>query len=259
MPEARAHIGTSGWNYRWWRRVFYPEDLPQRDWYGYYVRHFDTVEINATFYRLPRLETFERWREVAPKGFIYAVKAGRLITHLKRLRDCDEPLARFLDGARTLGGTLGPILYQLPPRFECDAGLLAAFADLLPSDLVHVLEFRDESWFGPQTRQLLERRGLAFCIHDHSQLKVPAWVTGPVAYWRFHGFTRGSDGNYADSALVAAAKRMREELARNVPIYAYFNNDAHGCAVQDAQRLAQMLGVRKARREPWHLEQRADQ
>jgi uncharacterized protein YecE (DUF72 family) len=259
MAEARAHIGTSGWNYRWWRGVFYPEDLPQRDWHGYYVRHFDTVEINATFYRLPRRDTFERWREAAPNGFVYAVKASRLISHLKRLQDCEEPLARFLEGARTLGGTLGPILYQLPPRFESDAGRLAAFADLLPSDLVHVFEFRDASWFDPQIRSLLERRGLAFCIHDHGQLEVPVWLTGPAAYWRFHGFTRGPDGNYAESALAAAAKRMREELARGVPIYAYFNNDAHGCAVQDAKRLAEMLGLGKARGEAQRRDQRAEQ
>ncbi|HZA01525.1 MAG TPA: DUF72 domain-containing protein [Hyphomicrobiaceae bacterium] len=257
MPEARAHVGTSGWNYRWWRGVFYPEDVPQRDWHSYYVRHFDTVEINATFYRLQRVETFERWRAAAPQGFVYAVKAGRFITHLKRLQDCEEPLANFLEGVRALGATLGPILYQLPPRFESDAGRLDAFVDLLPKDLVHVFEFRDASWFNPQIKQLLERRGLVFCIHDHGRLEVPTWVTGPAAYWRFHGFTRGPGGNYADDALAAAAKRMREELARGVPVYAYFNNDAHGYAVQDAMRLVKMLGIGEARREPRRRRQSA--
>ena len=247
MPEVGARVGTSGWNYRWWRGVFYPEGLPQREWLGHYVRHFDTVEINATFYRQPRTETFARWRGAAPPGFVYAVKASRQLTHLKRLAECGEPLARFFDGIRALGATLGPILYQLPPGFESDARRLAAFAELLPRDLVHVFEFRHVSWFGPQIRQVLERQGLVFCIHDHRQLEVPEWVTGPAAYWRFHGFTRGPDGSYADAALAASAKRMQAELARGVPIYAYFNNDAYGCAVRDAKRLAKMLGARETR------------
>jgi uncharacterized protein YecE (DUF72 family) len=226
--------------------VFYPEGLPQRDWLCHYVRHFDTVEINATFYRQPRPETFARWRAAAPTGFVYAVKASRQLTHLKRLVECEEPLTRFFEAVRGLGPTLGPILYQLPPGFESDAGRLAAFAELLPRDLMHVFEFRHASWFRAQIRRVLERRELVFCIHDHRQLEVPAWVTGPAAYWRFHGFTRGPDGSYSDAALAAAAKRMRAELARGVPIYAYFNNDAYGCAVRDAKRLAEMLGARES-------------
>ncbi len=241
MAEARVHIGTSGWVYRWWRGVFYPEALPQRAWLAHYVRHFNTVEINATFYRLPNPETFARWREAAPPGFVYAVKASRQITHLKRLKDCAEALSRFLDAARELGPALGPILYQLPPSLKADPERLADFAAILPGGAIHVFEFRDASWFTEAVRAMLEEAGHAFCIHDHHGMAVPRWVTGPVAYWRFHGLSRAPDSGYGEARLRPAAAEMRRTLSQGRDVYAYFNNDAHGCAVRDAARLKTLV------------------
>jgi uncharacterized protein YecE (DUF72 family) len=240
MPDARAHIGTSGWNYRWWRGVFYPEDVPQRDWHGYYVRHFDTVEINATFYRLQRVETFERWRAAAPEGFVYAVKASRLVTHLKRLQDCEEPLSRFLEGVRALGPTLGPILYQLPPRFESDPGRLDAFADLLPTDLVNVFEFRDPSWFTKRTYDLLRRREVALVVADRSPEGASPWVDmAGWSYLRFH-HGRGRNGNYSERQLREWSSRLKRRR-RKGDVYAYFNNDWEGFAVANARKLRALV------------------
>ena len=139
-------IGCSGWNYRHWRGPFYPSELPTKGWFAFYARTFDTVEINASFYRMPKPETFARWRDQAPQGFRYAVKAHRFITHMKKLKDAEAPLALFIERARSLEERLGPILYQLPPRWKCNRERLELFLALLPRDLTHVFEFRDTSW-----------------------------------------------------------------------------------------------------------------
>jgi uncharacterized protein YecE (DUF72 family) len=242
---ARIHIGTSGWVYEWWRGVFYPEDLPQREWLAYYVARFPTVEINASFYRLQKPESFRHWRDQAPPGFVYAVKASRFITHLKRLKAEPESLDVFFDGVRELGPTLGPILYQLPPNMKRDLDRLEQFADRLPSGFDHVFEFRNAEWFHPDVRNLLEKRNLAFCIHDHGGMEVPRWATGPLAYWRFHGGD-GPFGGYAEEPLHAAARQMRRQIREGYPVYAYFNNDAHGCALHDAERLIAMTAGKAA-------------
>ncbi len=234
---SQVYIGTSGWVYNWWRGVFYPEHLPQHEWLPYYIAHFPTVEINASFYRLPKHEILRKWRDAAPPGFLYAIKASRFITHIKRLKPDAESLALFLDAARELGPALGPILYQLPPNLKKDIVRLDAFADRLPRDLTHVFEFRNEDWFQPDVRQLLESRAMAFCIHDHHGMDVPRWVTGSFAYWRFHGDASSLDGGYTRRALLSAARQMRTQIAAGYDVYAYFNNDAFGCAVRDARNL----------------------
>lgn len=238
---ARVYIGTSGWVYAWWRGVFYPERLPQREWLNYYVSRFPTVEINATFYRLPKPQTFRHWREIAPRGFVYAVKASRFITHVKRLKPDEESLALFLEAARELGSSLGPILYQLPPNLKKDVTLLKNFAKRLPSDLTHVFEFRASDWFTPDVRAVLGQNNLGFCIHDHWGVDVPHWVTGSTAYWRFHGRSGGPEGCYGRKALRSADSEIRAQLAENQDVYVYFNNDAYGCAIRDAQRLADLI------------------
>jgi uncharacterized protein YecE (DUF72 family) len=150
-------------------------------------------------------------------------------------------LERFYGGVRELGAALGPILYQLPPSLKRDTARLERFAERLPRDLMHVFEFRDPGWFEDDVRGLLKKWNLAFCIHDHHGLRVPHWVTGPLAYWRFHGYSRQPLGNYTKSALLAAAGEMQAQIAQKRAVYAYFNNDAYGCAVQDAQRLIAMI------------------
>ena len=235
----RCHVGTSGWAYRWWRGAFYPQGLRQSDWLAHYVQVFDTVEINATFYRLPRPELLERWRAIAPDGFLYAVKASRRITHLRRLRDCGGELEAFLGAVRRLGPALGPLLYQLPPSLKADAGLLRDFLSLLPEDLRHVLEFRHESWFVREIRSLLEMHGCAFCIHDHHGMSVPHWVTAPLAYWRFHGPARGTC--YGKSRLADPAAEIRAQCEEREAVFAFFNNDAAACAPRDAFALRELV------------------
>jgi uncharacterized protein YecE (DUF72 family) len=234
--EPAIRVGTSGWVYNWWRGLFYPERLPQPQWLAHYVAHFPTVEINASFYRLQKPEIFRAWRDAAPAGFVYAVKGSRFITHLKRLKAEPESIKIFFDGVRELGPALGPILYQLPPNLGRDMERLEHFVDGLPSGFDHVFEFRNTEWFEPEVRDFLEKRNLAFCIHDHRAMEVPRWVTGPLTYWRFHG-GRGKLGGYTDVPLMAAAREMRRQIRAGRPVYAYFNNDAHGCAIRDSRRL----------------------
>jgi hypothetical protein len=156
MDKAGAiRIGCSGWNYRHWREAFYPKGVPVKRWFEHYAATFSTVELNTSFYRLPTPETFEKWRDQAPPGFTYAVKAPRFITHMKKLKECDEPVEEFLGRARKLGPTIGPILYQLPPRWAFNRERLEAFLALLPRDLVHVFEFRETSWLTEDVLALL--------------------------------------------------------------------------------------------------------
>jgi uncharacterized protein YecE (DUF72 family) len=236
-----CRIGTSGWIYPHWRDIFYPRGLPQSRWYDHYAAHFDTVEINYSFYRLPSEEAFDRWRVQAPARFVYAVKASRFITHVKRLKDAAQPLERFLSRARRLGDKLGPILWQLPPRWQADPARLETFAALLPADLTHVFEFRDPRWFVRPVQEVLERCDLSFCIFDMPGLPCPIWVTGDIVYLRFHGSEVVYEGRYGREKLRLWADRIRQWLAEGRAVYAYFNNDAFAYAVEDAQALRDLL------------------
>jgi len=248
LVAERAYVGTSGWVYPHWRGVFYPPDLPQSRWFEYYARHFDTVEVNNTFYRLPEAPTFQEWAAQAPTGFVYALKASRYLTHLKKLKDAAEPLQRFLERARLLGSHLGPILYQLPPNWRLDLERLEGFVQLLPKDLLHAFEFRHPSWYSEEALALLDRYGAGLCITDLPGLASPLRVTGRLAYVRFHGPQRAYEGSYSEEELAVWAKRVRGFLASSRPAYIYFNNDAHGYAAQNALRLREMLGGERGKR-----------
>jgi len=236
----RIRIGCSGWNYKHWRGIFYPEGLPQRRWFEYYAAQFDTVEINNSFYRLPTIETFEKWRGQAPPGFCYAVKANRFLTQAKKLKDCEEPLARMMTPFRALGDRLGPILYQLPPRFRINLERLEEFLKLAPRDVVNVFEFRDSSWYGMETYDLLERYGASFCIHDMAGCVTERIVTGPIAYVRFHGAAGKYWGRYPDETLQSWSDWMVAQARDGRPVWAYFNNDIHGHAIEDGLTLKAM-------------------
>jgi uncharacterized protein YecE (DUF72 family) len=241
--NACCYIGTSGWIYPHWRGVFYPPNLPQARWYEHYARHFATVEINYSFYRLPSEAAFDQWRAQAPAGFVYAVKANRFLTHVKRLKDAAEPLERFLTRARRLDEHLGPILWQLPPRWRADLARLESFATLLPPDYVHVFEFRDPSWFVAPVREILEHFGLSCCIFDMPGLPCPLWVTGQVVYLRFHGAGMLYAGRYGWDGLRPWAERIKLWLSEGHTVYAYFNNDAFGHAIEDTRMLREMGGA----------------
>jgi uncharacterized protein YecE (DUF72 family) len=242
MMARRLFIGTSGWMYdHWGDGVFYPEDLPRSQWLSYYQKFFDTVEINNTFYHLPKEQTFRNWHKAAPKNFIYAVKANRFITHIKRLNKAKGPVKLFMSRAELLKGNLGPILYQLPPRWKANPERLKDFAKCLPKGLVNVFEFRDPSWFNDDIYSILKKNKLNFCIYSMPGIDCPQVVTGKAVYIRMHGGSILYGSNYADSELKKLAKLIKGFLMKKLSVYVYFNNDAYGYAVKNALRLKEII------------------
>lgn len=239
VSRGELRVGTSGYRYDHWRRVFYPPELPKAEWFAFYARRFDTVEINNTFYRLPEAHVFEAWRAAAPPNFLYALKFSRYGTHLKRLRDPVQPIALFLERARRLGPALGPILVQLPPHWHADAARLEAFLEALPRTQRWAIEFRDSSWLCEPIFALLAKYGVALCVHDMLP-RHPRRVTADFVYLRFHGRRYG--GSYTPQQLVAHARRVRAFLEDGIDVYAYFNNDAEGHAVRNALDLRRYVG-----------------
>ncbi|MFV1917882.1 DUF72 domain-containing protein [Sphingomonas sp. MJ1 (PH-R8)] len=238
---AAVRVGCSGWIYPHWRGRFYPEKLAVKGWFAFYAEHFDTVEINNSFYRLPKPETFDGWAAQAPPGFRYAVKANRFLTQAKKLKDCEEPMARMMPAFRHLGETLGPVLYQLPPRFKINLERLEAFLELVPKDVVNVFEFREKSWYDDRVFALLERYGASFCAHDMPGSDSPDLAVGPVAYVRFHGGEGKYWGRYSEERLLRWTDWMMAQAGAGRAVWAYFNNDAEAHAVEDALTLKAML------------------
>jgi uncharacterized protein YecE (DUF72 family) len=261
--NCNIRIGTSGWHYGHWAGPFYPPDLPKDKWLEYYAQHFDTVELNNTFYHLPKPQYLKRWHNLTPKNFLYAVKASRYITHIKKLKDVSQELTRFLGLAALLGRKLGPVLYQLPPSLHKDLDRLESFLQILCSVILNpsrcsrtgsvkrseeslprrpdsVFEFRHESWYCEDTYKLLDKFGVGFCIHDLSGLESPRVVTGDIIYVRFHGTTGRYSGCYSKSMLANWAKWLKDQSKQVRGIYVYFNNDACAYAVRNAKQLKEL-------------------
>jgi uncharacterized protein YecE (DUF72 family) len=239
--RAFARVGCSGWQYKHWRGVFYPVDMPARRWFDHYTTVFDTVEVNNSFYRLPEAATFETWKERAPRRFLFAVKASRFLTHMKKLKDPEQPLERLFDRARHLGSHLGPVLYQLPPGWKLDVSRLEHFLHALPRDARHVIELRDPSWYDDRVFAMLEQRGVALCLHDMEGSATARERVGPFVYVRFHGATGTYSGSYSNECLRSWAVWLRDQWRSGADVYAYFNNDAGGHAPQDALTLRRYL------------------
>ncbi len=250
MPSAgaRAHrlrIGCSGWNYAHWRNgVFYPPRCPQRNWLRFYARQFGTVELNTTFYRLPQRSSVERWVDETPNGFTFAVKVSRYLTHVKRLSDLPEHLALLYDRIDPLlhSPKLGPLLWQLPPTFRLDVDRLATALEQLPRGQRHAFEFRHPSWFCDETYVLLREHGVALVIADRPQVNEfqTHELTADFTFVRFHSGTRGRNGNYSHAELQEWRDRL-EGWAREGDVYAYFNNDWEGYAIENARYLQGLL------------------
>jgi uncharacterized protein YecE (DUF72 family) len=238
---SQIHVGCSGWVYKHWRGIFYPEGLSQRLWFQRYAEEFDTVEINASFYRVPLDKTFDAWREKAPDGFRYAVKVNRFITHLKKLVGVEMEADRFIELARRLGEALGPLLYQLPPSLHKDLVRLDSFLRRLPPDLEHVVEFRHRSWYDEEVLALLDRRRVGFVAHDLRGLISPRWASGRTAYIRFHGSGGRYSGRYSDEDLLRWTDWCLEQSRAGRSVWCYFNNDIHGHAIEDARTLKSMV------------------
>jgi uncharacterized protein YecE (DUF72 family) len=237
---ARAYIGTSGWNYKhWWNDEFYKTELKPSLWLEFYAEHFDTVEINNSFYRLPQEETFKNWRKRVPDGFTYAVKASRFLTHIKRLKDPEAPLDLFFSRAKHLKERLGPVLFQLPPRMKADVQRLQTFLIALKSHRVgrkarSVLEVRDATWLVSPVFDLLKEYGVALCFADWRDLAITEPVTSDFIYVRRHYGSAGG-GNYGKRELDRDVAQIKTWLAHDLDVYLYFNNDMGGHAIRNAK------------------------
>jgi len=236
-----VQIGTSGWHYRHWVGDFYPERFAPDQMFSRYAREFQTVEINNSFYRLPEKKTFARWKALAPPGFIFAVKASRFITHIKRLKDAHHSVDRLFSRAQPLGAALGPVLFQLPPRWKLNLDRLTEFLAILPPHHKFSVEFRDQTWYSPRVYDLLRRHNVALCIHDWHELLWPNELTADFAYLRFHGSGARYGGNYPDSHLRQWAEMIQSWQPQLKKVFIYFNNDIGGHAIRNARSLRQML------------------
>jgi uncharacterized protein YecE (DUF72 family) len=243
-------IGTSGWQYRDWRPAFYPPKLPQARWLEHFGERFATVESNNAFYRLPERHVFEAWAERTPDDFVMAVKLSRFLTHIKRLREPEEPVERFLARAAGLGPKFGPVLIQLPPQMKADTGLLADALAQFPRDARVAVEFRHKSWNTDATRQLLADHGVALCLADRRGPLEPTWRTADWTYLRFHEGRASPGPCYGRAALASWAERLVAGWGRNANAYVYFNNDPRACALANAvefARLARRAGLQPTR------------
>jgi uncharacterized protein YecE (DUF72 family) len=241
----KIRIGTSGWHYKHWLDgVFYPPGTKGAEMFEFYARHFDTVEINNSFYRLPTAKTFETWRESSPPGFCYAVKASRFTTHMKKLKDPKSSSEKFFLAAERLEEKLGVILFQLPPRWKLNIERFGEFLEALPVEHRYAFEFREESWLVPQVFTLLRKHNAALCIHDFADMKIPHEITADFSYVRFHGPTSAKYwGWYSTGELRAWAERIESWRDRLKTVYVYFNNDPEGAAVKNALELKQLVAV----------------
>ncbi|MBV9300583.1 MAG: DUF72 domain-containing protein [Acidobacteriaceae bacterium] len=236
-----VRIGTSGWHYKHWVGAFYPQRTPGSKMLAYYCENFDTVELNNSFYHLPKQTSLESWRDSTPAGFCFAAKGSRFLTHMKKLKDAEQGLARFLDTIEALEHKLGPILFQLPPNWELDLPRLSAFLNLLPRSHHYAFEFRNPTWSTPATYDLLRRHNIAYCVFDLAGTQSPIEVTADFAYVRLHGPGGKYQGSYSDAALRQWAKRIsiwRRELKA---VYMYFDNDQAAYAAHNALTLKQLL------------------
>lgn len=241
-------MGTSGWSYEDWAGRFYPEGISKRDWFAYYARHFSTVELNAPFYHLFPAAVIEGWREKAPKGFVFAVKMWRQVTHRRRLAEAAEPTERALERAALLGEHLGPILIQLPPglhrddeRLEAYLQGLAGLQEKLGRTFRFVFEFRHSSWMEETVLEQLGQYGCGLCLSDGLGPAVPKRAIGDFVYVRFHGRAQRYRTLYTRAMLEEWAGRLREQINAGLDVYAYFNNDSQAYAVQNARELIEML------------------
>jgi uncharacterized protein YecE (DUF72 family) len=236
-------IGTSGWHYKHWRGPFYPVPMAPSEMFSYYARYFDTVELNNSFYRLPTEDAFLAWKKAAPKGFVYAVKASRFLTHRIKLNQPERALENFLPRVELLGNKLGPILFQLPPRWQLNLERLVNLLEMLPRSHRYAFEFRDVTWHTEAVDDVLRRFNAAFCIYELAGFTSAPKVTADFAYVRLHGPGGKYQGSYQEQMLRAWAERIEEWRKTLKAIYVYFDNDQAAYAVYNALALKQMVST----------------
>ncbi len=246
----QLRIGTSGWLYKAWRGVFYPKGLRQKDEFAHYASRFDTVELNGSFYRLPIEIAPKRWREQAPKGFLYAWKYPRWLTHYYKLKEPAASYARVFPRMQDLGDAEGPVLFQLHPRMRKERERLACALALLPKGKRAAYEFRHPSWYDEDIFALLRAHDAALCISDHADAPAPWIETASWVYVRGHGPGGRYRGAYSDATLRRWVKRMRA-WSNDKDIFCYFDNDVGAAAPHDALRLKRLLARSPASRTGW--------
>lgn len=241
MPAHKSiHIGTSGWSYDHWKGPFYPEKTSGEEMLSLYAEHFQTVEVNNTFYQLPSTDTLKNWKETVSDNFLFALKASRYITHQKKLNDPAESIKKFFDRIEVLDDKLGPILFQLPPRWHKNAERLSNFIDVLPKGYRYVFEFRDPTWFSDDIIELLSETNCAFCIYDLEGEQTPEHVTTDFVYIRLHGPGAAYQGSYSEQLLEKWVEKIDRWSAEGKEIYCYFNNDYAGHAPNNASVLQKL-------------------
>jgi uncharacterized protein YecE (DUF72 family) len=245
--EAEVRIGTSGWHYKHWLGNFYPEKLSFPKMLKYYCEHFDTVEINNSFYMLPQTATLEGWRDATPRNFKFAIKASRFLTHNLKLKNPENALKNFLPRAEALGEKLGPILFQLPPKWRVNRERLQQFLEALPKYHRYTFEFREPSWINSEVCDLLRKHNAAFCIYELAGFQSPLEVTADFVYVRLHGPGDKYQGSYDQRTLLTWARRIDTWAGRGLDVFVYFDNDQAGYAAHDALTLKRLLGSAQPR------------
>lgn len=240
-PKAKTYIGTSGWHYPHWKGTYYPEKLPAKEYMNHYLKDFRSVEINNSFYKLPSEETFTNWKESVQENFLFAVKASRFITHMKKLKDPQQSIARFMHAVDFLEEKLGPILFQLPPFWNLNLERLQEFLEALPKGYRYALELRNESWYDERVYQLLRMHRIAFCIYELERHLSPQLVTADFVYVRLHGPGNKYEGSYSEEALQFWSGRIKEWQRQKKDVYFYFDNDQFGYAPHNAKRLQELV------------------
>lgn len=238
--KGKAFIGTSGWSYKHWQKTFYPEGTRPANQFAYYSDLFSTVEINNSFYKLPSRETLESWKKAAPPGFVFSVKGSRFITHMKKLVDPGRSFSLFFDRIVTLEEKLGPVLFQLPPRWKVNAERLREFCKILPNDLRCAFEFRDTTWYNKEITTILSDNHCAFCIYELNGHRSPKTVTADFVYVRLHGPGGKYEGSYDSSTLKQWAEEIHTWIQRGLDVYVYFDNDQLGYAANNARQLQEL-------------------
>jgi len=241
IKKGNWFIGTSGWQYKHWKERFYPNEVKAKDWLAFYSGFFKTVELNSSFYHQPTKKVFAGWEKAAAAQFIFAVKAPRFFTHLKKLSVTRTELNVFIDAAEALSAHLGPILFQLPPRWHFNLERMASFIRELPAGLRITFEFRDRSWYEPELYALLEQNDIAFCVYELGGHKSPVMSTASFVYIRLHGPGKKYSGSYTDTALKEWSRQIKEWTAAGKDVYLYFDNDQSAYAPHNAIKLLELL------------------
>jgi len=239
---AKKYIGTSGWSYKGWKDNFYPPKLADTEMLAYYSKIFDSVELNSSFYHLPTKSTIAKWVNNTPKNFIFSCKASRYLTHIKKLSDYQSGITNLFSVLDGFGHKIGPILFQLPPRWSLNIERLEQFITALPSSYHYTFEFRDQSWLCPPVFDLLSKHQMALCFYDYKGFQAPEIITSSFLYFRLHGpDLEPYKGHYGKAALNELAKKMNKWSDKVNTIYCYFDNDQKVCAPYDANYLKDNL------------------